>query len=150
MRSQFSVTEYSLYLFNAFFLCFFCSLRLLPRRHDSARQLIADDVDGAATKNEQWARLDWKSLYLEYSIAFEHKQVVFYTIKKPVAKSFIQMIMTKGFPLRDRINFKIRFVRHCNSSPFAVYLRAALGLCTVQIECSSMASQGREIRSSEL
>lgn len=92
------------------FTSFFYSLRPLARRHDSARQLIADDVDGLATKNEQWDRIDWESLYLEYSIAFEHKQVVFYTIKEPVAKSFIQMIMTKGFPLRDRINFKIRFV----------------------------------------
>lgn len=50
------------------------------------------------------------SMYLQYSIAFETTQVKFYTIKTPVAKSFVQMIMTKGFPLRDRINFKIRFV----------------------------------------
>lgn len=49
-------------------------------------------------------------MYLQYSIAFENKQVKFYTITKPVAKSFVQMIMRKGFPLRDKINFKIRFV----------------------------------------
>lgn len=51
-----------------------------------------------------------RSMYLQYSMAFENKQVKFYTIKTPVAKSFVQMIMRKGFPLRDRINFKIRFV----------------------------------------
>lgn len=50
-------------------------------------------------------------MMLEYSIAFEQKHVTFYTIKKPVAKSFVQMIMRKGFPLRDKINFKIRFVQ---------------------------------------
>lgn len=55
-------------------------------------------------------RLSFISMYLQYSIAFENKQVKFYTIIKPVAKSFVQMIMRKGFPLRDRINFKIRFV----------------------------------------
>lgn len=51
-------------------------------------------------------------MYLQYSIAFENKQVKFYTITQPVAKSFVQMIMSEGFPLRDRINFKIRFVPH--------------------------------------
>lgn len=56
-------------------------------------------------------RYVWRaSMYLQYSMAFENKQVKFYTIKTPVAKSFVQMIMRKGFPLRDKINFKIRFV----------------------------------------
>lgn len=47
-------------------------------------------------------------MYLQYTVAFEHENVRFYTIAKPVAKSFVQMIMTKGFPLRDKLNFKIR------------------------------------------
>lgn len=61
------------------------------------------------------------SMYLQYSIAFENKQVKFYTITAPVAKSFVQMIMREGFPLRDRINFKIRF------APEMIYQMVHLG-----------------------
>lgn len=49
-------------------------------------------------------------MYLQYVIAFEQKHVRFFTIKKPVAKSFVNMIMRKGFPLRDKINLKLRYV----------------------------------------
>lgn len=49
-------------------------------------------------------------MYLQYAVAFENRNAKFYTIPNPVAKSFVQMIMSKGFPLRDKINYKLRLV----------------------------------------
>lgn len=55
-------------------------------------------------------------MFLQYAIAFENQNAKFYTLKSPVAKSFVQMMMARGFPLRDKINFKIRLVRMVEKS----------------------------------
>lgn len=47
-------------------------------------------------------------MYFQYSVAFEDRNVKFFTVKEPIAKSFVEMLMIKGFPLRDRMNEKIR------------------------------------------
>lgn len=47
-------------------------------------------------------------MYFQYSVAFEDRNVRFFIIKQPIAKSFVEMLMVKGFPLRDRIDQKIR------------------------------------------
>lgn len=47
-------------------------------------------------------------MYFQYSVAFEDRHIRFFIIKQPIAKSFVEMLMVKGFPLRDRIDQKIR------------------------------------------
>lgn len=49
-------------------------------------------------------------MYFQYSVAFEDRNVRFFTIKEPIAKSFVEMLMIKGFPLKDRIDQKIRYL----------------------------------------
>ncbi|XP_055599175.1 uncharacterized protein LOC129748543 [Uranotaenia lowii] len=47
-------------------------------------------------------------MYLQYSAAHQIRATRFYQLHELVARSFVQMIMKKGLPLRDHINKKIR------------------------------------------
>lgn len=66
-------------------------------------------------------------MYLQYAIAFQNQNTTFYTIPNPVAKSFVQMIMSKGFPPRDKINYKIRLA-HLPASLFNMLVPVVFGI----------------------
>lgn len=48
-------------------------------------------------------------MYVQYVIAFEKQNTKIFTFREPIAKSFVEVYMTKGFPLRDKLNFLLRW-----------------------------------------
>lgn len=60
-------------------------------------------------------------MYLRYAAAHQTEPASVFTLDEIVAKSFIQIVMQKGLPLRDHINKKIRQV-----SPFSNISKSVL------------------------